>query len=75
MARLSSCTARSTTCQRRLGGVWLDSSRQNRRFWGAGDIGDQIAAIFCTTTIQALSKKADGLGIERQLDARFMYYI
>ena len=39
------------------------------------DMGDQIADIFRTTTIQTLCKKAEGLGIERQLDARFMYYI
>lgn len=39
------------------------------------DMGDKIANIFRETTIQDLCKKAEDLGIERQLDARFMYYI
>ncbi len=39
------------------------------------DVGEQIAAIFKKTTIQMLCDKAEKLGIERKLDARFMYYI
>jgi len=39
------------------------------------DIGEQIAQIFRGTTIFDLCQKAETLGIERQLDARFMYYI
>lgn len=39
------------------------------------DMGEKIAGIFRNTTIQDLCKKAEELGIERQLDARFMYYI
>ncbi len=39
------------------------------------EIGDRIADIFRTTTIQDLCHRAEKLGIERQLDARFMYYI
>ena len=39
------------------------------------EMGDNIAKIFRDTTIQDLCKKAEKLGIERQLDARFMYYI
>lgn len=39
------------------------------------EIGDRIADIFRTTTIQDLCLRAEKLGIERQLDARFMYYI
>jgi len=39
------------------------------------EIGDEIAGIFRSTTIQDLCKKAESLGLERQLDARFMYYI
>ncbi len=39
------------------------------------ELGDKIAAIFQGTTIQDLCKKAEALGIDRQLDARFMYYI
>lgn len=39
------------------------------------EIGDRIAQIFRSTTIQDLCHRAETLGIERQLDARFMYYI
>ncbi|GAB4257580.1 MAG: Rrf2 family transcriptional regulator [Deferrisomatales bacterium] len=39
------------------------------------EIGERIADIFKDTTIQDLCQKAETLGIERQLDARFMYYI
>ena len=39
------------------------------------EIGDEIAEIFRKTTIQDLCQKAERLGIKRQLDARFMYYI
>ncbi|MDW7711298.1 MAG: RrF2 family transcriptional regulator [Deferrisomatales bacterium] len=39
------------------------------------ELGDKIAAIFQETTIQDLCKKAERLGIDRKLDARFMYYI
>ncbi len=39
------------------------------------DLGEQIADIFRNTTIQDLCEKAEKLGIERKLDARFMYYI
>jgi Rrf2 family protein len=39
------------------------------------EIGDRIAEIFRQTTIQDLCKRAEALGIERKLDARFMYYI
>ncbi|GAB4264735.1 RrF2 family transcriptional regulator [Deferrisoma sp.] len=39
------------------------------------EIGDKIADIFRNTTIQDLCHRAEELGIERQLDARFMYYI
>ncbi|MDF1555137.1 MAG: Rrf2 family transcriptional regulator [Deferrisomatales bacterium] len=39
------------------------------------EMGDQIAQIFRDTSIQNLCKQAEELGIERQLDARFMYYI
>jgi Rrf2 family protein len=39
------------------------------------DIGNRIADIFRATTIQSLCDKAEELGIERKLDARFMYYI
>jgi len=39
------------------------------------EIGDRIAAIFQDTTIADLCQRAEELGIERQLDARFMYYI
>ncbi|PLX40914.1 MAG: Rrf2 family transcriptional regulator [Deltaproteobacteria bacterium] len=39
------------------------------------DVGEQIATIFRNTTIQKLCDKAEELGIERKLDARFMYYI
>jgi Rrf2 family protein len=39
------------------------------------EIGDQIAEIFRHTTIQDLCRKAEKLGVERKLDARFMYYI
>ena len=38
-------------------------------------IGDGIADVFRQTTIQDLCEKAEGMGIERQLDVRFMYYI
>ncbi|TAL17510.1 RrF2 family transcriptional regulator [bacterium] len=39
------------------------------------DIGDKIADIFKETTIQTLCDRAEQLGIERKLDARFMYFI
>ncbi len=39
------------------------------------ELGDRIAEIFRTTTIQNLCQKAEALGIERKLDSRFMYYI
>ncbi len=39
------------------------------------EIGEKIAEIFRNTTIQNLCQRAETLGIERQLDARFMYYI
>lgn len=39
------------------------------------DLGGQIAAIFRKTTIADLCHRAEALGIERKLDARFMYYI
>jgi Rrf2 family protein len=39
------------------------------------EIGDEIADVFRRTTIQDLCEKAEGMGIERQLDVRFMYYI
>jgi Rrf2 family protein len=39
------------------------------------DLGNKIAEIFQKTTIQALCDKAEEMGIERRLDARFMYYI
>ena len=39
------------------------------------DIGEQIADIFHKTSIKDLCDKAEALGIERKLDARFMYYI
>lgn len=39
------------------------------------DIGEKIALIFRSTTIKDLCVKAEELGIERKLDARFMYYI
>jgi Rrf2 family iron-sulfur cluster assembly transcriptional regulator len=39
------------------------------------EIGDKIADIFRQTTIQDLCRRAETLGIERKLDARFMYYI
>ncbi|MBI5018026.1 MAG: Rrf2 family transcriptional regulator [Deltaproteobacteria bacterium] len=39
------------------------------------EIGGEIAEIFRRTTIQDLCKRAEALGIERKLDARFMYYI
>ncbi len=39
------------------------------------EIGDKIAGIFRATTIQDLCARAEEFGIERQLDARFMYYI
>ena len=39
------------------------------------DMGEKIAAIFRETTIQTLCDRAEALGIERKLDARFMYYI
>lgn len=39
------------------------------------DLGGQISEIFKKTTIQTLCDKAEAMGIERRLDARFMYYI
>ena len=39
------------------------------------EIGEKIADIFRSTTIQDLCRRAEELGIERQLDGRFMYYI
>jgi Rrf2 family protein len=39
------------------------------------EIGDEIADVFRATTIEDLCKKAESMGIERQLDVRFMYYI
>lgn len=39
------------------------------------EIGDKIAEIFRLTTIQDLCHRAESLGVERKLDARFMYYI
>lgn len=39
------------------------------------DLGNRIAEIFQKTTIQTLCDKAEEMGIERRLDARFMYYI
>jgi Rrf2 family protein len=39
------------------------------------EIGDNIADIFRGTSIQDLCQRAEDLGIKRQLDARFMYYI
>lgn len=39
------------------------------------ELGNQIARIFQETTIQTLCDKAEEMGIERKLDARFMYYI
>ncbi|TLN25069.1 Rrf2 family transcriptional regulator [bacterium] len=39
------------------------------------DIGDQIAEIFKKNTIKTLCDRAEELGIERKLDARFMYFI
>lgn len=39
------------------------------------DVGNKIADIFRSTSIQDLCDKAEALGIERKLDARFMYYI
>lgn len=39
------------------------------------DLGNKIAGIFQETTIQTLCDKAEEMGIERRLDARFMYYI
>ena len=39
------------------------------------EIGDRIADIFRQTTILDLCRRAEALGIERKLDARFMYYI
>ena len=38
-------------------------------------IGLRIAEIFRSTSIQDLCDKAQELGIERKLDARFMSYI
>lgn len=39
------------------------------------EIGEKIADIFRETTIQDLCRRAETLGVERKLDARFMYYI
>jgi Rrf2 family protein len=39
------------------------------------EIGDRVADLFKQTTVQDLCKRAEALGIERKLDARFMYYI
>jgi Rrf2 family protein len=39
------------------------------------EMGDEIADIFRGVTIQDLCEKAEGMGIKRELDARFMYYI
>lgn len=39
------------------------------------DLGSRIAEIFQNTSIQDLCDKAESMGIERRLDARFMYYI
>ena len=39
------------------------------------DVGDKIANIFRDTTILSLCEKAEEMGIERKLDARFMYHI
>jgi Rrf2 family protein len=39
------------------------------------EIGDKIGDIFRSTTILDLCRRAEALGIERKLDARFMYYI
>lgn len=39
------------------------------------DLGSQISEIFRKTSIQSLCDRAEAMGIERQLDARFMYYI
>jgi Rrf2 family protein len=39
------------------------------------EIGEKIAEIFRQTTIHELCRRAEKLGIERKLDARFMYYI
>ena len=39
------------------------------------ELGQGIANLFRNTTIQTLCDKAEEMGIERKLDARFMYYI
>jgi Rrf2 family protein len=39
------------------------------------EVGDEIAGIFRSTTIQDLCKKAEGMGVQRHMDARFMYHI
>jgi Rrf2 family protein len=39
------------------------------------EIGEDIADIFRRTTIEDLCQKAEGTGIERELDARLMYTI
>jgi Rrf2 family protein len=39
------------------------------------EIGDQIAEVFRQTTIQDLCDRAEAMGIERQPDGRYMYYI
>lgn len=39
------------------------------------EMGEQIAETFKGTTIQDLCERAEALGIERQFDSRFMYYI
>jgi Rrf2 family protein len=39
------------------------------------EAGDEIAEVFRRTTIQDLCNRAQAMGIERQLDDQFMYYI
>jgi Rrf2 family protein len=39
------------------------------------EMGDEIADVFRRTTIQDLCNRAHAMGIERQRDVRFMYYI
>lgn len=39
------------------------------------EMGEKIAEAFKGTTIQDLCDRAESLGIERQFDSRFMYYI
>jgi hypothetical protein len=47
----------------------------NDRCVAKKDLGDEMADVFRGTTIQPLCKRAEGMGTERAVEARYIYSI